>query len=132
MNKHWYRVYLWFAFVGINLAMAFFVNRCFTADPQVTHPLWKGLWISASANGLYLLLWTGPWATPKSRIIRAAAFLPMLHLLMNLWGILVFYQIGGLQDRHTGLGFVMVVLVHLVFVKWALLSILRPRSEQGK
>ena len=48
---------------------------------------------------------------------------------MNLFGILVYYQIGGLQYRYTGLGFVAFVLVHLVFVKWALLSILRPHSE---
>jgi hypothetical protein len=32
----------------------------------------------------------------------------------------------------NGLGIACVILVHLVFVKWALLSILRPHSNTAK
>jgi hypothetical protein len=132
MTRNLYRVFIWLAFAGLNLIILALVDRWFAAGYQSLRLLRQGLWICVSMNGFYLLLWTGPWATPNSRIIQAASFLPLVHLLLNLLGILVFYQMGGLQNRHTGLWYAAVVLVHLVFVKWALLSILRPRSKQVK
>lgn len=132
MNNNLVKIWIWFAFLGINLIIFAIAEQWFSTDEQRFVVFKQGIWICTALNSLYLILFTGPWAHRTTRILKGAPFFPLLHLLLNLFGILVFYKIGGLQNRHTGLGFVAVILVHLVFVKWALLSILRPLSEKVK
>lgn len=52
----------------------------------------------------------------------------MLHLVLNLAVVLVFYLRGGMGSRPVALTWAGCLMVHLVFVNWVLLSILRPLS----
>ncbi len=129
MKRGWLVVFIWLAFAFINLVFFGIVERSPEISDSRLNLLRQGLWICISLNTLYLAIFAHPWTGRISWIVKGAPFFSLIHLLMNLFGILVYYQIGGLQYRYTGLGFVAFVLVHLVFVKWALLSILRPHSE---
>lgn len=123
---------IWLGYLVLNWLMKALVSSeliVLGGTPQI---LPKGLWIFATLNGIYLFLISGPWRFWSGFVQKGGPFFPLLHLILNLFGILGFYWIGGLQSRVSGLGIACVILVHLVFVKWALLSILRPHSNTAK
>jgi hypothetical protein len=132
MRRGWHVFTIWLVFAIINLVVWGLIEQGLGIDPTLLVYLHQGLWICMALNTLYLAIFAHPWASKWSWIAKGAPFFSLLHLLLNLLGILAYYQIGGLQHRHSGLGFVVIVLVHLIFVKWALLSILRPHSQLVK
>ena len=123
---------IWFAFAFLNLIIRGGLSLDLGINPSVLVSLRQGHWICIGLNTLYLAIFAHPWSNYRGWLSKGAPFFSLVHLLLNLLGILVYYQIGGLEHRLSGLGFVAIVLVHLIFVKWALLSILRPQSQQVK
>ena len=123
---------IWFAFVFLNLIIRGGMELELGINAAALPSLRQGLWICIGMNTLYLAIFAHPWSNYRGCLSKGAPFFSLVHLLLNLLGILVYYQIGGLEHRLSGLGFVAIVLVHLIFVKWALLSILRPQSQQVK
>lgn len=123
---------IWFAFTFLNLIIRWGMELELGINAAALPSLRQGLWICIGLNTMYLAIFAHPWSNYRGWLSKGAPFFSLVHLLLNLLGILVYYQMGGLQHRHSGLGFVAIVLVHLIFVKWALLSILRPQSQQVK
>ena len=123
---------IWFAFTFLNLIIRWVMELELGINAAALPSLRQGLWICIGLNTLYLAIFAHPWSNNGDWLAKGAPFFSLVHLLLNLLGILVYYQIGGLEHRLSGLGFVAIVLVHLIFVKWALLSILRPQSQQVK
>ncbi|MEY3573857.1 MAG: hypothetical protein RLZZ617_455 [Bacteroidota bacterium] len=123
---------IWFAFAFLNLIIRGVLSLDLGVNPSVLASLRQGHWICFAINTLYLAIFAHPWSNNGDWLAKGAPFFSLAHLLLNLLGILVYYQIGGLEHRLSGLGFVAIVLVHLIFVKWALLSILRPHLKQVK
>ena len=123
---------IWFAFAFLNLIIRGGMELELGINAAALPSLRQGLWICIGLNTLYLAIFAHPWSNYRGLLSKGAPFFSLVHLLLNLLGILVYYQMGGLQHRHSGLGFVAIVLVHLIFVKWALLSILRPHLRQVK
>ncbi|NBV05373.1 MAG: hypothetical protein EBS08_06910 [Cytophagia bacterium] len=123
---------IWFAFAFLNLIIRGVLSLDLGVNPSVLASLRQGHWICFAVNTLYMAIFANPWSKHKDWLATGAPFFSLAHLVLNLLGILVYYQIGGLEHRLSGLGFVAIVLVHLIFVKWALLSILRPHLRQDK
>jgi len=132
MRRGWHVVSIWLAFAFLNLIIRGGMELELGINAAGLASLRQGLWICIGLNTLYLAIFAHPWSSNRGWLAKGAPFFSLVHLLLNLLGILVYFQIGGLEHRHSGLGFVVIVLVHLIFVKWALLSILRPQSQQVK